>query len=115
MLFYSGATHKFIKKEVVKRFNLQIEPKTNSFKAINSGFEKVVGLTQQVPLKLGEWIGMSDFTVVPLDDFGVVLRQEFMKKEKVVPMPHFDGLAFISEKTQYSCEPQGEHQGKGRL
>ena len=47
-------------------------------------------------MKLGEWIGVSDFTVVPLDDFDVFLGQEFMKKEKVVPLSDLDGLAFLA-------------------
>ena len=50
----SSTTHNFIKREVAKQFGLKIEPKTNSFKAVNSEVEKVVGLAQRVPLKLGE-------------------------------------------------------------
>ena len=45
----------------------------NMFKAINSKVERVIVLARQVPLKIGEWTCVVNFTVVPLDDFDVVL------------------------------------------
>ena len=76
----------------------------NSFKDVISNVEKVVGLDHQVRLKLREWTGVGDFIVVPLDDFNVVLGQEFMKKEKETLMPHLDCLVFLAQK-----DPRGVH------
>ena len=70
----SGVTHNFVNKEVTKRLRLKIEQKENTLKAANSGVERVVGLAHQVSLSIGEWTGMGDFMIVPLDDFKVVLR-----------------------------------------
>ena len=72
-LIDSGATHNFVNEEVAKRLGLQVEHKENMFKAVNSSVERVVGVAQKVSLSIGEWAGVSDFTVVPLDDFEVVI------------------------------------------
>ena len=65
-------------------------------KAVNLEVERVVGLVLQVPLKIGEWSGEVNLIVVPLDDFDVVLGQEFMKKEKETPMLDLENLVFIA-------------------
>lgn len=51
----SGATCNFMKDEVVKELGLKLEISLNSFKAINSKVEKVVGMANGVTLKLGVW------------------------------------------------------------
>ena len=56
----------------------------------------MIVLARQVPLKIGEWTCVVNFTVVPLDDFDVVLGQEFMKKEKETPMLDLENLVFIA-------------------
>jgi hypothetical protein len=50
-------------------------------------------------MKFGEWTGRVIFTVVPLNDYEVVLGQEFMWTEKAVPIPHVDYLAIMSRPT----------------
>lgn len=51
-----------------------------------------------VPLFLGHWVGTHNLTVVPLDDFNLLLGIDFMRKFKVAPIPHLDGLMFMGEK-----------------
>ena len=53
-----------------------------TFKTFNEGVERVVGVAKDISLKLCEWCGKTNFTVVLMDDFEVVLGQEFMRKEK---------------------------------
>ena len=83
----SGATRNFVKQEITKLLNLWIETGVNTFEALNSKVDSVVGLDSQVPLNIGEWKGVVKFAVIPLDEFDVVLGHEFMKKEKETPMP----------------------------
>jgi len=92
----SGATHNFVNEEVAKRLGLQAEQKENMFKAVNSSVERVQGVAQKISLRIGEWAGVSDFTIVPLDDFEVVIGQDFMKKEKAVLLPHLNSFAFLA-------------------
>ena len=94
-LIDSGATHNFVNEEVAKRLGLQVEQKENMFKEVNSSIERVAGVVQKVSLSIGEWAGVSDFTVVPLDDFEVVIGQDFMKKEKAALLPHLNCFAFL--------------------
>ena len=65
----SGATQNFMKESVARELGLQLEPVQTSFKAVNSEVEKVIGIVNGVTLKLGEWSGAVDFTIVPMDDF----------------------------------------------
>ena len=50
----------------------------------------------QVPLNIGEWSGVINLTIVPLDNFDVVLGHEFIKKEKATPMPHLESITFLA-------------------
>jgi hypothetical protein len=40
---------------------------------MNAGLERVVGVAKDISLKLGDWCERTSFTVVPVDDFEVVL------------------------------------------
>lgn len=46
---------------------------------------------------LGHWSRKFNMTVVPLDDFNVLLGIDFLKKNKVAPIPHLDRLMFMGE------------------
>ena len=72
-LIDSNATHNFANKEVAKRLGLQVERRENMFKAVNWGIKRVIGVAQKVSLSIGEWARVSDFIIVPLDDFEVVI------------------------------------------
>ena len=72
-LIDSGATHNFVNDDVAKRLGLQVERKENMFKAVNSSVERVIGVAQKVSLSIGEWERISDFTIVPLNEFEVVI------------------------------------------
>jgi hypothetical protein len=73
----SGATHNFIKEVVTGRLKLHLEPGHTSFKVVDLEVEKVVGVPNRVPLRLGDWSGDPMFLVVPMDDFEVALGQDF--------------------------------------
>jgi hypothetical protein len=51
---------------------------------------------KDVSMKLGDWVGRTSFVVVPLDDYEVILGQEFLRMEKAVPILHADCLAIMS-------------------
>jgi hypothetical protein len=68
----SGATHNFLREDMLQRLGLQPKPMQTNFKAVNSGEERVIGVAKDVPLKLGDWCERTSFTIVPMDDFEVV-------------------------------------------
>jgi hypothetical protein len=86
----SGVTHNFLREDMVQRLGLQPEPTQTTFKTVNAGVERVVGVAKDISLKLGDWCGKTSFTIVPMDDFEVVLGQEFMRKEKETLIPHMN-------------------------
>jgi hypothetical protein len=69
----SGVTHNLLREDMVQRFGLQPEPTHTTFKTINASVERVVGVSKDISLKLGDCCGRMIFTIVPMDDFEVVL------------------------------------------
>lgn len=57
--------------------------------------KRVVGITNGVTLKLGDWSGIVSFTLMPMDDFEVVLGKESLRKKKVMTMLHLDCFAIF--------------------
>jgi hypothetical protein len=73
----SGVTHNFMKEDVVRELGLQLELAQTSFKAVNLRVEKVIGMTNEVTLKLGYWSGTTSFTIVPMDILRLFLGKRF--------------------------------------
>jgi hypothetical protein len=55
----------------------------------------VFGVAKDISLKLGDQFGNTSFNVVPMDNFEVVLGQEFMSKEKATSIHHMNNLAIF--------------------
>jgi hypothetical protein len=56
-----------------------------------------MGIAYVVPLKVGEWSGKVNLLIVPLDDFEIILGNEFFVLAKVIPMPFLGGMLIIDE------------------
>jgi hypothetical protein len=48
----SGATHRSLREDMVRRLGMQLEPMQKTFKTINAGVEKVIGVAKDVSLNL---------------------------------------------------------------
>lgn len=92
----SGATHNFMKDSVAKRLDLKLEESPNAVKAVNSKVAKVIGKAKDVSMRLGDWTGVINFTVVQLDDFDVVLGQDFLRTTKATPVTCVDSMVVFS-------------------
>lgn len=64
---------------------------------MNSKAQPGYGVALDVRMILGHWYGKFNITVVPLDDFNVLLGINFLKKNTVVPIPHLDRLMLMVE------------------
>ena len=91
----TGATHNFIADREAKRLGLILEKNLSRMKAVNSKAKRISGLAKGVPIKIGTWSGSTNMMVVPLDDFQVILRMEFMHAAKLVPMPFLNSLCMM--------------------
>ena len=60
--------------------------------------EKVIGKAKDVSMKLGDWSRVISFTVVPLEDFDVVLGQKLLRVAKAAPVTCADSMVvFLGE------------------
>ncbi|GJV02083.1 putative nucleotidyltransferase, ribonuclease H [Tanacetum coccineum] len=80
----SGATHNFVADDEAKRLGINVAKGSRTIKAINSPAKAIHGVAKDVLAKIGEWEGTIDFSVVPMDDFKVVLGLEFLDKTCMV-------------------------------
>lgn len=92
------ATHNFISAGRARDLGLKVQADACSFKAVNSPFKKIHGIIWDIPLKVGSWQGRMDLRVIEMDDFELILGQEFLKIGKVAVIPHLDLLVFLDPK-----------------
>lgn len=83
VLLNTRASHNFIDPNEDVNLGLKIVEGGEKMKAVNSATVDAKGVAKNVLLKVGKWPSSVDFTVVPLDDYKVVLGLEFFKKDNV--------------------------------
>ena len=71
----------------------------SKIKAVNSKAKLVLGITYIVKFKVGEWTGKMNFLVMELDDFNVILSDEFLVTTKAALL-HFIGVLLILDEKQ---------------
>ncbi|XP_054782108.1 uncharacterized protein LOC129289374 [Prosopis cineraria] len=91
----TGASHNFIEVEEAKRLGIQLNKGEGTIKAVNSPAKQVLGIAKDVKVKIGDWQGTLDFTVVPMDDFKVVLGLAFFCKAHAFPIPEAKSMVVI--------------------
>jgi len=91
------ATHNFIQMETVKRFRLNISPSDYIMKYVNTVASRSHGVAKNVTIGFDAWKGNVDFLVITLDDFEVILGDEFLGKAKVMVLPHLGGILIGDE------------------
>ncbi|KAH9674643.1 Endonuclease [Citrus sinensis] len=64
-------------------------------KAVNSPAKPIAGIAQGVHLTLGTWSGKLDFSIVPMDDFKMVLGMEFFDQVHAFPLPATNSLSIL--------------------
>ncbi|KAK2994549.1 hypothetical protein RJ640_012548 [Escallonia rubra] len=92
------ATHNFISSTEVERLGLTLEKGYGRVKAINSAAQPVSGITRSVLIKIGPYEGRTNFSVVTMDDFKLILGLEFLRDTKTTVMPCTNSLAMLGNK-----------------
>lgn len=52
--------------------------------AVNSEPKSIYGVAKGVRVNLGTWTGLMDFSIVPMDDYPIVLGMEFLDRVQAV-------------------------------
>ena len=91
----SGATHNFVSVDEAKRLRISATKGSGTFKPVNSKAKPMEGVARDVRVKIGEWEGTVDLSVVPMDDFDLVLGLEFLDKVRAFPMPFANTLCIL--------------------
>ncbi|XP_055814138.1 uncharacterized protein LOC129883521 [Solanum dulcamara] len=73
----TGTTHIFATEERAKDLGLSYVSSDTLLKTVNAIPTTVHGVAPKVRISLGEWAGLADFTVAPMDVFDIVLGLDF--------------------------------------
>nr|GFC40010.1 putative retrotransposon Gag domain, aspartic peptidase domain protein [Tanacetum cinerariifolium] len=76
----SGVTHNFVAVDEAERLGINATKGSGTIKAVNSPAKPIHGVAKDARAKIGEWKGTIDLSVVPMDNFKVVLGLEFLDK-----------------------------------
>ncbi|KAH9763740.1 hypothetical protein KPL70_001270 [Citrus sinensis] len=94
-LLDTGATHNFVSVDEAKRLGLKATKEGGTMKAVNSPAKPIAGIVQGVHITLGTWSGKLDFSIVPMDDFKMVLGMEFFDQVHAFPLPATNSLSIL--------------------
>ncbi|KAK3042696.1 hypothetical protein RJ639_000754 [Escallonia herrerae] len=94
----TGATHNYISSTEVERLGLTLEKGCGQVKAINSAAQPVAGIAKSILIKIGPYEGRTNFSVVIMDDFKLILGLEFLRDTKTTVMPCTNSLAMLGNK-----------------
>lgn len=54
---------------------------------VNSVALPVLGVAKRTLIKLGTWTRQTNFVIIKIDDFKIVLEMDFLLKHKVILIP----------------------------
>ncbi|KAK3002238.1 hypothetical protein RJ639_021301 [Escallonia herrerae] len=98
----TGATHNYISGTEVERLGLTLEEECGRVKAINSAAQTVTGIARSILIKIGPYEGRTNFSVVIMDDFKLILGLEFLQDTKTTVMPCTSSLAILGNASDFA-------------
>ena len=93
----TGASHNFMEVKEAKRLGLQFKEEQGWIKAVNTDARPIYGVARDVRIHIGDWCGQVDFTVVPMDDYPIVLGMEFLDGVRAFPIPFAETMCIMGE------------------
>ena len=86
-LIDTGADANYINEGTTKSLGLTWTSLKGHFKGVNGEWKEVTGEAKGVPIQIRSWIGNASFSIVPLDDYEMVLGMEFIDHIQPVIVP----------------------------
>ncbi|KAA0041284.1 uncharacterized protein E6C27_scaffold128G002760 [Cucumis melo var. makuwa] len=79
-MFDIEASHNFMDVQEAKRLGLKFKEETRTVKVVNAKEQVIHGIAKGVLVKIGDWQKRLDFSILPMDDFHIVLGLGFFDK-----------------------------------
>ncbi|KAH7663392.1 Acid proteases protein [Dioscorea alata] len=93
----TGASNNFLQHHEAKRLGIPFKEERGWLKAVNSEPRPIFGVAHNVEVRLGDWCGRANFSIVPMDDYPVVFGMEFMDQVKAIPIPFANTMCILEE------------------
>ena len=83
---------------MVQRLGLKVSRCPSKINAVNSEAKPVLGIAYGVKFKVGEWTGKVNFLIMKLDDFDVILSDEFFVATRAALLSFIGVMLIFDEK-----------------
>ncbi|KAK3030723.1 hypothetical protein RJ639_037220 [Escallonia herrerae] len=100
MLVDTRATHNFMSPRVTEWLGLKLTNNGSWFTDVNAEERPTKGVVKNVELRIGIWIGKADFNIIDMDELGVVLEMDFMKKSSAKLNPYCVVMMMLGKEGQ---------------
>ncbi|XP_059067817.1 uncharacterized protein LOC131858554 [Cryptomeria japonica] len=100
----SGATHNYISASRAKKLGLKIKLTSNQFKAVTAPAQQVSGEIHKEVIRVGLWQGALDLISIGMNEFDLILGQEFLRSTSATVVPHL-GCILILDPNRPSLIP----------
>ena len=94
----TGAIHNFVDESMVQQLDLKVSICPSKIKAVNSEAKPISGISFGVRFKVGEWTRKVNFLIMKLNDFDVILDDEFFMTAKAALLPFIGVMLIFDEK-----------------
>lgn len=94
----SGVIHNFVDERMVQQLVLKVSKCPNKIKVVNSKAKPVSGISFGVRFKVGEWTRKVNFLIMQLDNFDVIMGDEFFVATEVALLPFIGVMLIFNEK-----------------
>ncbi|XP_068649107.1 uncharacterized protein [Aristolochia californica] len=91
------ATHNFVSEEEARRLKLKATRDRSRMKAVKSTVRQVSRVAKVVSASIGEWGGKLNFTIVPMDDFKVIIGMDFLTTCEAFILPSLGVVGILDE------------------
>ncbi|KAF5806142.1 putative transcription factor interactor and regulator CCHC(Zn) family [Helianthus annuus] len=110
----TGASHNIMSLSEAKRLGLRITPQEGWIKAADGEPILIEGIAWGVKAKIGEWAGKLHFSIVPIDNYDIILGLDFFEKENVFPAPFLNTLYILKGDKVYATPLESNTRNRGK-
>lgn len=93
----TGATNCFINIPESERLKLPIQKEASIMKSVNAAPRAIEGRSKGLPIQIGSWNGKIDLIVANIDDFKIVIGNDWLLANRVALFPFMQSLGIMGD------------------